>query len=68
MTIEEAVLSGDLRVVSDRMDSVESVSIGIWVNAERGTRTPRITVSLICWNTWLSRVPTAEARLILLPR
>ena len=33
MTIEETVLSGDLRVVSDRMDSVESVSIGIWVNA-----------------------------------
>ena len=30
MSVSEAVLDGGLRVVSDRMDSVESVSIGVW--------------------------------------
>ena len=33
MSVSEAVLDGGMRVVSDRMDSVESVSIGVWVNA-----------------------------------
>ncbi|MEE2997932.1 MAG: pitrilysin family protein [Pseudomonadota bacterium] len=33
MTISQASLDGGIRVVSDRMDSVESVSIGVWVNA-----------------------------------
>lgn len=33
MSVSEAVLDNGVRVVSDRMDSVESVSIGVWVNA-----------------------------------
>lgn len=33
MTVSECVLDGGVRVVSDRMEQVESVSIGIWVNA-----------------------------------
>ncbi len=33
MSVSEAILDGGMRVVSDRMDSVESVSIGVWVNA-----------------------------------
>jgi len=33
VTISTAVLDGGIRVVSDRMEWVESVSIGVWVNA-----------------------------------
>ena len=33
MTIEQAGLSGGMRIVTDRMDSVETVSLGVWVNA-----------------------------------
>ena len=33
MTISEARIGGGMRVVSDRMDAVESVSLGVWVNA-----------------------------------
>ncbi len=36
MSVETAQLPGGLRIVSDRMDSVETVSLGVWVNA--GTR------------------------------
>ncbi|HSV29992.1 MAG TPA: insulinase family protein, partial [Candidatus Omnitrophota bacterium] len=36
MTIRETRLSNGLRVVTDPMDTVESVSIGVWVDA--GTR------------------------------
>ena len=33
MTIEQAVLPGGMRFVTDRMESVETVSLGVWVNA-----------------------------------
>lgn len=33
MTIERATLAGGMRLVTDRMDSVETVSLGVWVNA-----------------------------------
>jgi predicted Zn-dependent peptidase len=33
MTIEQADLPGGMRIVTDRMDSVETVSLGVWVNA-----------------------------------
>jgi len=33
MTIEQAGLPGGMRIVTDRMDSVETVSLGVWVNA-----------------------------------
>jgi predicted Zn-dependent peptidase len=33
MTINQATLPGGMRLVTDRMDSVESVSLGVWVNA-----------------------------------
>jgi len=33
MTISQATLPGGMRLVTDRMDSVESVSLGVWVNA-----------------------------------
>lgn len=33
MTVEQAVLPGGMRIVTDRMDSVETVSLGVWVNA-----------------------------------
>ena len=36
MSVERADLPGGLRIVTDRMDSVETVSLGVWVNA--GTR------------------------------
>ena len=33
MTINQATLPGGMRLVTDRMDSVESISLGVWVNA-----------------------------------
>ena len=33
MSVTQTALDNGVRVVSDRMDSVESVSIGVWVNA-----------------------------------
>ena len=33
MTINQGTLPGGMRFVTDRMDSVESVSLGVWVNA-----------------------------------
>lgn len=33
MTIERTTLPGGMRFVTDRMDSVETVSLGVWVNA-----------------------------------
>lgn len=33
MTIEQATLAGGMRFVTDRMESVETVSLGVWVNA-----------------------------------
>ncbi|MEX2454197.1 MAG: pitrilysin family protein [Rhodospirillaceae bacterium] len=36
MSIERADLPGGIRIVTDRMDSVETVSLGVWVDA--GTR------------------------------
>lgn len=33
MTIEQATLPGGMRVVTDRMETVETVSLGVWVNA-----------------------------------
>lgn len=33
MTIEQAALPGGMRLVTDRMESVETVSLGVWVNA-----------------------------------
>lgn len=33
MTIEQAVLPGGMRLVTDSMDSVETVTLGVWVNA-----------------------------------
>lgn len=36
MTIQQAILPCGLRIVTDRMDSVETVSLGVWVDA--GTR------------------------------
>jgi len=33
MTIERAELPGGMQVVTDRMESVESVTLGVWVNA-----------------------------------
>ena len=33
MTVNQGTLPGGMRFVTDRMDSVESVSLGVWVNA-----------------------------------
>lgn len=43
MNVESIKLPNGLRVVSDRMDSVESVSLGVWVNV--GTRHERAEVN-----------------------
>ena len=42
MTIEQATLAGGMRFVTDRMDSVETVSLGIWVNAGARNETAEI--------------------------
>ena len=42
MTVEQATLPGGMRFVTDRMDSVESVSLGVWVNAGARNETAEI--------------------------
>jgi predicted Zn-dependent peptidase len=42
MTIEQATLPGGMRFVTDRMDSVETVSLGVWVNAGARNETAEI--------------------------
>ena len=42
MTVEQAMLPGGMRLVTDRMDSVESVSLGVWVNAGARNETAEI--------------------------
>ena len=42
MTIEQATLAGGMRFVTDRMDSVETVSLGVWVNAGARNETAEI--------------------------
>ena len=42
MTVEQATFPGGMRFVTDRMDSVESVSLGVWVNAGARNETAEI--------------------------
>lgn len=42
MTIEQATLPGGMRFITDRMDSVETVSLGVWVNAGARNETAEI--------------------------
>lgn len=42
MTIEQATLADGMRFVTDRMDSVETVSLGVWVNAGARNETAEI--------------------------
>ena len=42
MTVEQATLPGGMRLVTDQMDSVESVSLGVWVNAGARNETAEI--------------------------
>jgi len=42
MTIEQATLEDGMRFVTDRMDSVETVSLGVWVNAGARNETAEI--------------------------
>ena len=43
MTVRTSTLANGLRVVTDHMDRVETVSVGVWVNA--GTRNERAEVN-----------------------
>ena len=42
MTIETATLPTGMQIVTDRMDSVETVSLGVWVNAGARNETAEI--------------------------
>jgi predicted Zn-dependent peptidase len=42
MTVEVSTLSNGLKVITDRMDSVETVALGAWVNVGTRHETPKV--------------------------
>lgn len=55
MTGKMTVLPNGLKIVTDTMDEVDTVSLGIWVDIGAMYERPKSTVFPICWNTWRLR-------------
>jgi len=61
MTTQLSTLTNGLRVATDRVDTVDTVSLGIWIDVGTRHEPAEINGSRIFSNTWRSREPTRSA-------
>ena len=60
--VRRSVLPAGLRVITERVPSVRSVSVGLWVGSAPATNGPRSRVPRTTWNTCCSREPRDARR------